>query len=240
MAASSLKDVHILIVDDDSDVLLTLCSLFDSFGFSVHTAGDVFSAYRVVEERPIQLVLSDIRMPNSNGVDLLRMLRVRNVEEPKLLFVSGYSDYKIEDLYDLGAEGQFLKPFSAHAVRNAIRMILLQRLERWKPGSVARTAAVLDTKKYPTKGIHLGRGGFFLELDPAPLLPINSEIGFKLDYKPGCPLEGFGIIRWTRVEAGAEGPSGMGIEILELSDNCREAVVKEIESDPPISYIPKN
>lgn len=238
MADSPLKDIHILIVDDDSDVLLTLCELFDVFGFTVHTAGDVFGAFSVVEAHPIRLVLSDIRMPNSNGVDLIRMLRVRNVDEPKLLFVSGFTDYRIEELYDLGAEGYFAKPFNSQAVRQAIRYTLLRRSERWKPSRQPRDLHNLDTKNCGQHDLRLGRGGFFLGLDASPGVAIDTEIAFSLDYKPGLPLVGAGIFRWIRSQDTSQGPMGMGVEITELAESCRDAVIKDIESDLPVAFIP--
>lgn len=235
---SSLKDIHILIVDDDSDVLLTLCELFDSLGFSVHTAGDVFGAFREVEARPIHLVLSDIRMPNSNGVDLLRMLRVRNVDEPKVLFVSGFSDYKIEELYHLGAEGYFPKPFSAETVRSAIRLTLVKRPERWKWMGQTRTLPLLDTQTLGQNDLRFGRGGFFLGLDSPLKIALNSEVEFSLDYRPGLLLSGTGIIRWIRSGSDEGGPQGVGVEILELSDFCRDEVIYDIEKDLPVAFIP--
>lgn len=238
MAASPLKDIHILIVDDDSDVLLTLCELFATFGFTVHTAGDAFGAFSVVEEHPIRLVLSDIRMPNSNGVDLIRMLRVRNVDEPKFLFVSGFADYKLEELYELGAEGYFAKPFNPQAVRQAIRHTLLRRSERWKPNPQARSLPDLGVEKVVPETLRLGRGGFFLGLEGATAIPLGTEIKFSLDYKPGTLLVGAGVIRWSRSQANKHGAPGIGVEITELADSCRDQVIHDIESDLPVPFIP--
>lgn len=233
MSAFSLKDVQILVVDDDSEYLNSLCSLISGYGFTVHSAGDAYSAFHITETLPIDLVLADIQMPKLNGVDFLRMLRVGNADRPKFLFMSGHADYRVEELYALGGEGFFAKPFEIKSLRNAIRLTLLRREERWKvdPTRISDKLAVLDEVFLGQNRIQLGRGGFLVAFDRHPQIRVNTEIKFSVNYKPNMRIEGLGIARWI-------GSNGVGVEILELWGDCREVVVKEIDSTLPISYIP--
>jgi len=233
MADFSLKDVHILIVDDDSEHLIALTPRISKFGFTVHSAGDVYSAYNLMQAKRMDLVLSDIQMPKLNGVDFLRMVRVGSADQPKFIFMSGYADYTVQELYALGGEGFFEKPFAVKSLRDAIRLTLLKREERWKmdPTRVASKTVMIDGVLLGQNDFQLGRGGFYLGFDRDLQIPVNTEVRFSVNQKPSQLMEGLGIVRWVE-------PKRIGVEILELWGDCRSVVVKEIEDTLPIAYIP--
>jgi len=114
-------DETILVVEDESDVLLSVKDALESGGYKVLSAYNGYNALDVLEKHPdkIHLIISDIIMPNMGGIEL--HLRVRRMlPDLKFLFMSAYND-KLSD------DSPYLqKPFSTHALLQRVREILDQ------------------------------------------------------------------------------------------------------------------
>lgn len=72
----------ILLVDDESNIRLVLSAVLERSGFEVLTAEDGFAALKAVQKSLPDLVITDLRMPNMNGFELLSVLRSRYPELP--------------------------------------------------------------------------------------------------------------------------------------------------------------
>jgi CheY-like chemotaxis protein len=68
---------RVLIVDDEPLVLEASAAIVRSFGFTVRTAPDGFAALKILREVLPDIVLSDLRMPNMSGFELLSIVRRR-------------------------------------------------------------------------------------------------------------------------------------------------------------------
>ena len=68
---------RILIVDDESSIRFVLKAVFEQEGYAVDVAEDGFAALRKLQSQMPDLVISDLRMPNMNGFELLSVLRTR-------------------------------------------------------------------------------------------------------------------------------------------------------------------
>ncbi|KAA0241088.1 response regulator [bacterium] len=80
----------ILLVDDDEPVRVMLARVLRTQGYVVLQAENAIAAYRVLEERKPDLIISDIVMPGESGIELRRNLAARWPEIPAIL-ISGYS-----------------------------------------------------------------------------------------------------------------------------------------------------
>lgn len=107
-----LKKYNLLVVDDDDDLRELMCSIFELQGFSVFVAASGDSAFKIVESNKIDLVISDMRMPFGDGMELLRNIRTRSRKTPVVIFVTGYSDISFEKCLSEGAYAVFTKPFN--------------------------------------------------------------------------------------------------------------------------------
>jgi CheY-like chemotaxis protein len=74
---SSAFKHRVLIVDDEPDMLETQASVVRSFGYSVRTAADGFEALQILREVLPDIILTDLRMPNMSGFELLSIVRRR-------------------------------------------------------------------------------------------------------------------------------------------------------------------
>ena len=81
----------VLVVDDDIDVRHSTAALLRSEGCQVLESEGALAALELVErEGPVDIVLTDLRMPDVDGVEFAEMLRERDAVVP-IIFVSGYS-----------------------------------------------------------------------------------------------------------------------------------------------------
>ena len=122
---------HILIVDDDPAILRTLSAGLRSRGYSVETAANGEEALRLADRRtvPIDLVISDLVMPEMNGVQLFVRLG-QWFPEARFLFISGYVENPDAHLAD-GTRTAFLpKPFTLSQLVGAGRSLLDQTRRR--------------------------------------------------------------------------------------------------------------
>lgn len=79
-------------------------------GFTVQTAGSGYEAIEYLKANSVNMILSDFRMPNGNGMSVLNFVQTLN-PRPVFFFVSGQSDVSIEDCIKAGAQRFFAKPF---------------------------------------------------------------------------------------------------------------------------------
>lgn len=114
----------ILIVDDEPQITRVLKTTLSSHGYSTRTAADGDDAVQVIKEWSPDLVITDLRMPNMDGLQLCRHLRAKSQIPIIVLSVRGEERTKVEAL-DAGADDYVTKPFSPREllarVRAAIR-----------------------------------------------------------------------------------------------------------------------
>lgn len=75
---------RILLVDDEPSIRFVLSAVLEQAGYTVDVAEDGFAALRLVQARMPDLVITDLRMPNMNGFELLSVLRTRWPELPTI------------------------------------------------------------------------------------------------------------------------------------------------------------
>ena len=103
----------VLIVDDEIDLVQLLKEEIEYEGYQTITANSGNEAFRLFKKNPdIGLVLSDIRMKDGNGVDLLKNVKKDNSYKGKFYLLTGYADYSKEVISNLGADDLIDKPFS--------------------------------------------------------------------------------------------------------------------------------
>ena len=111
MANSENKE-RILVVDDSPATLEVLERNLSSRGFTVFTAARVAEAVNVLESTPIDLVITDIKMPVTNGLDLIRHVR-ENYKNTEVMTITGYATIAgAVEAIKTGAEEYLTKPFT--------------------------------------------------------------------------------------------------------------------------------
>jgi putative two-component system response regulator len=124
----------ILVVDDDTLVLESVCALLAAGGFDAVPCAQSTAATRALQEYDVQAVLSDIKMPGLTGTELLAMIHEADPGMPVVL-MTGYAEFELAmDAVRNGAFDLILKPFKpdylALTLKRAVdfrRLLLLEK-----------------------------------------------------------------------------------------------------------------
>ncbi|ALE89885.1 response regulator [Pseudomonas versuta] len=109
----SLLRQQLLLVDDEEDALLELAELLEGEGFCCYTATSVKLALLQLTQHPdIALVITDLRMPEQSGIELIRRLRQHTQRQHlPVIVISGHADMDdVSDLLRLQVLDLFRKP----------------------------------------------------------------------------------------------------------------------------------
>ena len=99
-----------MIIDDDVTFSLMLRTWLGKKGFGVDTAADIAAGRRLLAEGSYDLVLSDMRLPDGNGTDLLQWIAERGVTVP-VIVMTGYAEIRNAVVsMKLGARDYVSKP----------------------------------------------------------------------------------------------------------------------------------
>ncbi|MBZ5628732.1 MAG: response regulator transcription factor [Acidobacteriia bacterium] len=113
----------ILIVDDEPQIARVLKTTLSSRGYSTRTAADGDDALQVMKEWSPDLLITDLRMPNMDGLELCRHVRTKSQIPIIVLSVRGEERTKVEAL-DAGADDYVTKPFSTNELLARVRAAL--------------------------------------------------------------------------------------------------------------------
>ncbi|VAX31898.1 Response regulator [hydrothermal vent metagenome] len=118
------NEYSILVVDDDDAVRDVLVSLLRDVGYKICDTGSPEEALRLVSERSFDLVLSDILMPEMDGLTLLRKIHLKVPDLPVIL-LTAYPDLELSiEALKHGAHDFIIKPFNLEYVLHAVKKAL--------------------------------------------------------------------------------------------------------------------
>ena len=143
----------ILVVDDESEILFSLRGLLRR-DFEVHTAGSADEAQDVLRQQPIHVIMTDQRMPEMTGVELLTQVQGQWPDAIRMVF-TGYSDIKaVIDAINQGHIFRYItKPWDA----DELKSVLHQACEEYNR-VVERKTLLQDLRTYLTQSMALMEG----------------------------------------------------------------------------------
>ncbi len=117
---------YILLVEDDTALREGLVTALQNDTLSVHAAGDLASARRILRERTFDLLLLDVNLPDGSGIKLCR--EVTAVQDVPVIFLT-VRDAEIDEVtaFRAGACDYIKKPFSLTILQERIAAALRQR-----------------------------------------------------------------------------------------------------------------
>jgi two-component system KDP operon response regulator KdpE len=114
---------NILVVDDEPQITRVLKTTLSSQGYGIRTATDGKQALQEMKGWSPDLVITDLRMPNMDGLELCRAIRAESRVPIIVLSVKGEEAIKVESL-DAGADDYVTKPFSVNELLARVRAAL--------------------------------------------------------------------------------------------------------------------
>ncbi|HTK30210.1 MAG TPA: response regulator [Vicinamibacterales bacterium] len=123
-AAVAAGTEAVLLVEDEPAVAALARSILAHAGYRVTLATSVAEAVAVGTRDPVDVLVTDVLMPDGTGPDLYRQLTAAR-PDLKVLYISGYSQESILDTRQIDRLGAFLaKPFTAEALTHRLRELL--------------------------------------------------------------------------------------------------------------------
>ena len=118
---------HCLVTDDEPRLRRVLCRLMEADGFACLEAGSGAEALAQLERTPVPIVLTDLRMPHMDGIELLREIGER-YPDTAVVMITGVADVDMAvRALGLGATDYITKPFHLDEVRVRVAQALDKR-----------------------------------------------------------------------------------------------------------------
>jgi len=132
---------RVLVVDDDDDIRLLLHELLSGAGYLVETAQDGRAALRVFHEKPTDVVVLDLSMPELDGFETLERLRDMS-DVPVILLTARSSEIDKVRGFRAGADDYVVKPFGRQELLARIEALLRRapeatHLEHYDDGAIS-------------------------------------------------------------------------------------------------------
>lgn len=117
--------IDVLIVDDSAAIRKILQRVLTQTEVQlgqVHEAGDGVEALNVLKANPVNLILSDINMPNMDGLQLLSQIKAQDAYKsvPVIMITTEGNQTKVMEAVQLGAAGYVRKPFTAEQIKEKL------------------------------------------------------------------------------------------------------------------------
>ena len=119
----------ILIVDDNSTSRRMLSYTLTKHGYTVVTAENGRDALAQMETQPVSLILSDIAMPEMDGLSFLKAVRAdaRWHDQPVIMITASGQDHDRLEAQAAGADGFLTKPIGSHELLDLVGQFVLKR-----------------------------------------------------------------------------------------------------------------
>ncbi|TFG54444.1 MAG: response regulator [Gemmatimonadales bacterium] len=189
------RNNRVMFVDDEEGVRVSWQRFLQDRGLAVATAPDGASAIAELSRQPVDVVVSDLRMPGTDGLELLKWLHDRQPTTRFILF-TGYGDAQVERrARELGASDYLEKPVSPDVLAHAIDVAL-------DPGRLHPVLPVLDvtrrTRTLPSVRLTARTDAASRERTPAQTVGLLVAAPFLgLAFVVFLPVIGLGALAWV-------------------------------------------
>src|SRR5690348_18258969 len=130
--------IRCMIIDDEPIGREILENFVKKISFLelVAVCGDAFEALEIIESHPVDLLLSDIQMPEINGLEFVRSLPF----PPAIIFITAHDQYAVNS-FELGVTDYLLKPVSFERFLKAANKVRIQIENQRHPASAVNNNA---------------------------------------------------------------------------------------------------
>jgi len=133
----------ILVIDDEEDVHYSFQRILESEGYEIHSATSARTALKKIQVTPPDLILLDVRLPDTNGLELLKIIK-GNCPEVLVIVMTAYgTSQSIIEAMQRGAYDFIVKPFDIPRMKQIIQEALEARRR------ISQTAVVPGTPHSP-------------------------------------------------------------------------------------------
>jgi two-component system, NtrC family, response regulator AtoC len=199
----SEPEKHLLVADDEPGIRRVLQAVFAKDGYTVHLAENGRKALEIATLQPISVLVTDLIMPDMNGVDLLKKVREKRPEIVAVM-ITAYGTIKTAvDAMRLGAADYITKPFDVGEIRAIVARAVLRQQE----GLTAESQATAPDRDI-SDALQVNGAGSSIKL---------QKLGGMIPGESSAMLEVYETIRRaaaSRATVLIRGESGTGKELV--------------------------
>jgi len=172
--------MRVLIVDDEPLARNALVSIVSTRKDveAVEAADDAFAALDRLQKEPFDVLLLDIEMPETSGIEMLDNLMKRNLPVPAVIFVTAYSQHAVT-AFEKHAVDYILKPFSEERIHEALNTAA-RRSEEERAAKLVRAMPDLGKGARIAKKIAIKAKGKIIFIDPSEVTAAKAEGNYVL------------------------------------------------------------
>ncbi len=117
---------HILVVDDEETLRYLIREGVERSGYGCSVASDGLEALKILEEKGVDVVISDIMMPGMDGIELAK--RIKDEHDADVILITGFiEEYSYDKVIEIGVSDFLEKPIGMHELILRLRRVLRER-----------------------------------------------------------------------------------------------------------------
>jgi two-component system, OmpR family, response regulator len=151
----------LLVVDDEPFLRDAVAASLRFLGFEVTTAETAADALRLARDRPFDLVVLDVMLPDGNGFDVVRRLRRDGCDVPVIFLTARDAEADKVTGLTIGGDDYMTKPFGLEELAARVRTVL----RRTRPGTTGLVLEFADVR-LDQETYEVRRAGHLIELSP--------------------------------------------------------------------------
>lgn len=102
----------VLCVDDEEEFLEYLSSILKKYFLKVYSVASAKEAYTIIEENPIDIMITDLYMPKTNGIDFIKNIRAERSDISVIFLTACFEKDFLHAAVPLGLDAYLIKPIS--------------------------------------------------------------------------------------------------------------------------------
>lgn len=142
MKENIVKKLRVLVVDDQVEMRKSVCRALKIEGHEVLEASDGISGLEIVKKDNLGLIISDLRMPEMDGLEFLQ--KVKKIKQIPFILMTGFSQaIEATEAYKIGVDGFLQKPFQNKDLLNCIADVIAARTSITESNSTIESAKAI-------------------------------------------------------------------------------------------------
>ena len=120
-----LKEFNVLYIEDDMSLLKNLSEILEDFVKNIYTVNNTTDAYKILKEKHIDVIISDILIGDKNGLEFISFLKQNGIEIPFILTTAYTETDYLLDAIKLKAVNYLVKPIKIKELLDSLYEVLL-------------------------------------------------------------------------------------------------------------------
>ncbi len=234
---------RLLIIDDEQELCDNLSTVLELRGFKTYKSSDPKRAIEMVYELDLDFIVTDIRMPQHDGFDVMNIVRKSHRYSPQIIFITGFSNYSLAEALDLGAVTILTKPIDHEKLISVILENYIEsHYERERFFDLKKKFLAFSNETIPVDDCQLGFGGIFVPASYKKNRQVPNVSGTRVELKLALPgkkeINTICELVWSREKGDNDFVPGYAFKFINISENDYEEVRNLVREKKITSYIP--